>query len=74
MQRLSDLFPYLLEEFGLILLLSQIAIQWGKEAMQKGINANRVKDRLVEGFSSNGMKFVGYLDDQEKIKNFYPAF
>ncbi|MBA4601985.1 CdiA family toxin C-terminal domain-containing protein [Thermoactinomyces mirandus] len=51
----------------------QQMIQWGKEAMQEGINANRVKGRLVEGYSTNGMKFAGYLDRQGKIKNFYPV-
>ncbi|MBA4601981.1 CdiA family toxin C-terminal domain-containing protein [Thermoactinomyces mirandus] len=52
----------------------QQIIQWGKEAMQEGIDAGRVKNgRFVEGYSSNGMKFAGYLNDQGKIKNFYPV-
>jgi hypothetical protein len=52
----------------------QQIIQWGKEAMAEGLSNKRIKGRTVKGYSKNGMKFVGYLDDQGKIKNFYPAF
>ncbi|MBA4603117.1 CdiA family toxin C-terminal domain-containing protein [Thermoactinomyces mirandus] len=51
----------------------QQMIQGGKEAMQEGIDAKRIDGRFVEGFSTNGMKFAGCLNEQEKIKNFYPV-
>lgn len=40
--------------------------------MQEGIDAGRVNNGgFVEGYSSNGMKFGGYLDNG-KVKYFYP--
>ncbi|MBA4552740.1 MULTISPECIES: EndoU domain-containing protein [Thermoactinomyces] len=42
--------------------------------MAEGLSNKRIKGRTVEGYSNNGMKFVGYLDNQGKIKNFYPVF
>jgi hypothetical protein len=49
-------------------------IQWGKEAMEEGIKAKRITGREVEGYSSNGMKFRGYINDQGEITNFFPTF
>jgi hypothetical protein len=40
----------------------------------EGLSNKRIKGRTVKGYSKNGMKFVGYLDNQGKIKNFYPVF
>ncbi|PEE40899.1 CdiA family toxin C-terminal domain-containing protein [Bacillus pseudomycoides] len=40
----------------------------GSEAMQNG----KIINGRVEGTASNGLKFIGYLDDSGKIKNFYP--
>ncbi|MBA4601226.1 CdiA family toxin C-terminal domain-containing protein, partial [Thermoactinomyces mirandus] len=54
--------------------LDQQIIQWGKEAMREGIDANRIKRGVVEGYSRNGMKFAGRLSDKGKIKIFYPVF
>ncbi|WP_413365176.1 CdiA family toxin C-terminal domain-containing protein [Lysinibacillus sp. 3P01SB] len=45
-------------------------IVWGKEAMGNGV----VNGRLVTGYSSNGLRFTGYLDEHGKIKNFHPSF
>lgn len=42
--------------------------------MQEGMDANRIDGKLVEGYSKNGMKFAGYLNEQGKIKSFYPVF
>lgn len=45
-------------------------IQWGKEAMESGV----VTGRVVTGYSSNGLKFTGFIDEATgKITNFYPA-
>lgn len=45
---------------------------WSREAMQNGM-FNQVNG-TVSGYASNGLKFVGYLDDKGVIKNFYPVF
>lgn len=41
-------------------------IQWGKEAMENGKS-------VIIGECSNGLKFIGYLDDHGTVKNFYPV-
>ncbi|WP_209443726.1 CdiA family toxin C-terminal domain-containing protein, partial [Paenibacillus camerounensis] len=43
---------------------------WGKEAMANGV----INGRLVTGYSSNGLRFTGYLDDSGNITNFHPSF
>ncbi|EOF7810992.1 T7SS effector LXG polymorphic toxin [Listeria monocytogenes] len=40
----------------------------GVEAMQSG----KIIDKRVEGIASNGLKFIGYLDNTGKVKNFFP--
>ncbi len=45
-------------------------IVWGKEAMANGV----INGRLVTGYSSNGLRFTGYLDDSGNITNFHPSF
>ncbi|MGC5775812.1 WXG100 family type VII secretion target [Paenibacillus pabuli] len=45
-------------------------IVWGKEAMENGV----INVRLVTGYSSNGLRFTGYLDDSGNITNFHPSF
>ena len=48
--------------------------QWGIEAMEEGILAGRIKDRKIEGYAKNGLKFVGYIGlSDEKITNFFPT-
>ncbi|PRZ12787.1 EndoU nuclease-like protein, partial [Laceyella sediminis] len=49
-------------------------IQWGKEAMEEGLKMKRIKGRVVTGFSQNGMKFRGFINDQGEITNFFPTF
>ena len=45
-------------------------IQWGKEAMESGV----VTGRVINGYSSNGLKFTGFIDDATgEITNFYPV-
>lgn len=45
-------------------------IQWGKETMESGV----VNGREVMGYSSNGLKFKGYVDAfTGEITNFYPV-
>ena len=51
----------------------QQIIQWGKDAMQEAISANRVTGRVVIGYAPNGMRFTGYIEDG-KITNFFPSF
>ncbi|HZG18194.1 MAG TPA: polymorphic toxin-type HINT domain-containing protein [Candidatus Bathyarchaeia archaeon] len=48
-------------------------IQWGKEAMQEGLESNRVTGRVIVGYAPNGMRFTGYVDDGQ-ITNFFPSF
>ena len=45
-------------------------IAWGKEAMNNGV----INGRLVNGYSSNGLRFTGYLDNNGNITNFHPSF
>lgn len=45
-------------------------ITWGKEAMNNGV----INSRLVNGYSSNGLRFTGYLDNNGNITNFHPSF
>ncbi len=45
--------------------------QWGISAMQNGIVQS--DGRTVIGNSSNGLKFIGYLNDVGVITNFYPV-
>lgn len=40
----------------------------GVEAMQNG----KIIGGRVEGTASNGLKFIGYLDEAGKVKNFFP--
>ena len=45
-------------------------VQWGKEAMESGV----VNGREIMGYSSNGLKFKGYVDTSTgEITNFYPV-
>lgn len=46
-------------------------IAWGKEAMKNGTTNGRVR----VGTASNGLKFVGYIDEvTNEITNFYSSF
>ena len=45
-------------------------IKWGKEAMESGT----ITGRNIYGFSSNGIRFEGYIDEVTgEITNFYPV-
>jgi hypothetical protein len=46
-------------------------MEWGEEAMQ---NIVETKGDRVTGISSNGLRYVGYIDDDGQIKSFYPEF
>lgn len=46
-------------------------IQWGKEAMENGKSV--IIGNKIIGECSNGLKFIGYLDDHGTVKNFYPV-
>ncbi|MFD2506020.1 EndoU domain-containing protein [Paenibacillus septentrionalis] len=52
------------------LISNEQMIVWGKEAMENGV----INGRLVTGYSSNGLRFTGYLDDSGNITNFHPSF
>ena len=48
-------------------------VQWGKEAMQNGIdNNNIINESIVEGIAENGLKFRGFLSANGEITNFFP--
>jgi Bacterial EndoU nuclease len=53
--------------------------QLGKEAMEEGISSNRIRlqtnsNTIIDGTSSNGMKFTGYRDPiSGEILNFHPV-
>lgn len=49
---------------------TQIA-KWGREAMQNGV-VNQATGEVI-GYASNGLKFIGYLDNNGTVKNFYPV-
>ncbi len=44
---------------------------WGKEAMKYG-KINK-KEHRIEGKAPNGLKFVGYMDSNGVVTNFYPV-
>ncbi|HFL3236785.1 TPA: CdiA family toxin C-terminal domain-containing protein, partial [Clostridioides difficile] len=46
---------------------------WGKAALEPQIQAGNVKNGIVKG-ELDGLKFVGFVDENGKIKNFYPTF
>ena len=46
-------------------------IQWGREAMENGKSV--IIGNKIIGECSNGLKFIGYLDDNGTVKNFYPV-
>ena len=46
--------------------------QWGQEAMKNG-KISGVNGEYIDGVTSNGLKFRGYIRDG-KITNFYPMF
>jgi hypothetical protein len=50
-----------------------LIIQWGKEAMEQGLDAGNMSARKITGFASNGLKFQGYLDQDGYITNFFPT-
>jgi hypothetical protein len=43
-------------------------VQWGKEAMAN----STVTDGIITGIAQNGLRFMGFLDNYARIKNFYP--
>ncbi|BFH60401.1 hypothetical protein PAJ34TS1_09930 [Paenibacillus azoreducens] len=47
-------------------------IEWGKAAMQQGIDARSIVGRKITGIAPNGLKFEGYMDANGIITNFYP--
>ncbi|MCM0627490.1 CdiA family toxin C-terminal domain-containing protein, partial [Lysinibacillus sp. OL1_EC] len=47
-------------------------IEWGKDAMQQGIDAGSIVGRKITGINPNGLKFEGYMDANGTITNFYP--
>ncbi|GIP56091.1 CdiA family toxin C-terminal domain-containing protein [Paenibacillus vini] len=47
-------------------------IEWGKAAMQQGIDAGSIVGRRITGIAPNGLKFEGYMDENGVITNFYP--
>ncbi|MNP55782.1 hypothetical protein D3C76_1504510 [compost metagenome] len=47
-------------------------IEWGKAAMQQGIDAGSIVGRRITGIAPNGLKFEGYMDESGVITNFYP--
>ncbi|MDT8979319.1 CdiA family toxin C-terminal domain-containing protein [Paenibacillus sp. chi10] len=53
-----------------IVISNEQMIVWGKEAMENGV----INGRLVTGYSSNGLRFTGYLNDSGNITNFHPSF
>ncbi len=62
------------------LISSDEIVRLGKEAMEDGINSLRIKDlnqanvQKVQGISSNGLKFEGFLNKETgEITNFYPV-
>ncbi|WP_318714313.1 CdiA family toxin C-terminal domain-containing protein [Treponema sp.] len=50
-------------------------LQWGKEAMQNGIDNGNIRDgRYISGTASNGLRFEGYIDSATNtITNFHPV-
>lgn len=44
-------------------------LDWGWEAMDNGV----VFGRMIKGKSSNGLEFVGFIDDNGAITNFFPT-
>ncbi|MFC7677585.1 WXG100 family type VII secretion target [Paenibacillus sp. GCM10028914] len=46
---------------------------WGKAALEPQIHAGNVKNGIVKG-ELNGLKFIGFVDENGKVKNFYPTF
>ncbi len=46
---------------------------WGKAALEPQIQAGNVKNGIVKG-ELDGLKFIGFVDEDGKIKNFYPTF
>lgn len=50
------------------LISNEKMFNWGKEAMNNG----SINGRRVEGTASNGLKFIGWLDESGNVKNFYP--
>lgn len=53
-------------------------IEYGKEAMQEGLNAGRTFSQstnvIIKGESSNGIKFFGYQNPTTgEITNFHPV-
>lgn len=47
-------------------------IEWGKAAMQQGMDAGSIVGRKITGVAPNGLKFEGYMDSDGIITNFYP--
>ncbi|SCM83035.1 conserved hypothetical protein [uncultured Sporomusa sp.] len=47
--------------------------EWGKQAAAEAMNAGRINGTTWEGYAQNGLKFVGYLDENGAVKNFYPT-
>ena len=52
------------------LISDQEILNWGEEAMRNGT----IENREITGYSSNGLKFVGYINEETgKVTNFYPT-
>ncbi|WP_229716781.1 CdiA family toxin C-terminal domain-containing protein [Paenibacillus aceti] len=47
-------------------------IEWGKAAMQQGIDSGSIVGRKITGIAPNGLKFEGYMDANGIITKFYP--
>ncbi|MCV4234508.1 WXG100 family type VII secretion target [Virgibacillus sp. LDC1] len=47
--------------------------KWGKAALEPQIQAENEKNGIVKG-ELDGLKFIGFVDENGKIKNFYPTF
>ena len=49
-------------------------LRMGMEAMREGLRENRISGRRIVGYSSNGIKFVGWWEPEtKKIYLFYPV-
>ena len=57
--------------YDIDIISDELIIMWGCEAMDSGT----VIGRNIYGYSSNGLRFEGYIDPiTEEVTNFYPVF
>ncbi|MGL4248325.1 MAG: CdiA family toxin C-terminal domain-containing protein, partial [Lactococcus garvieae] len=63
--------PYQKTVYDPSMISDDVMYQWGQEAMRSGVKNK--EGTQITGKAKNGLKFVGYLDKNENIKNFHPV-